>query len=578
MTIRILPAVGDPGTARAVAGVLAGLPDVAPLPGVGDSARLLEALAALGAGGVAHLPEVVLVHERLGPVPALETVREIALRFPATGVILMSADAGPALYAAAMDCGARGLAGLPPTYEELGARVQAAAHWAGGVRHHLGAAAEGTADGSAAPEGARGTLVAVVGAKGGVGTTVTAVQLALAASAAGRDVALTDLDLQSGDVASYLDVQFRRSIADLAGISDITPRVLADAVFPHPTGLGLLLAPAEGERGEEVGEPAARQITAALRGRYELVVADCGTQITAAGAAVIEAADLALLVTTPDVVSVRAAKRMVRLWERLQIRTAEETTTVVNRHTRNAEIQPPLIARTTGTRAARTTVPAGYKELQGAVDSGRMQDLDARSGVRQALWTLAGELGLATPSRTAATHHRPAALGGLRRRRAIEGGGTDPSAPSGGGTGPEQLSPVPPGGGGRFRRRERSGDRFGDRFGGDRGQVAVEFVGILPLILVALAVVWQCVLVGYSYSLAGHAADKGARAGAVGRDCAAAARADMPKSWHTEPSCGPGPAAGVYSASVRVKVPVLFPGAADWPWTVESTAGVARED
>lgn len=572
MTIRILPAVGDPGTARAVAGVLAGLPGVAPLPGVGDSARLLEALAALGAGGVAHLPEVVLVHERLGPVPALEIVREIALRFPATGVILMSADAGPALYAAAMDCGARGLAGLPPTYEELGARVQAAAHWAGGVRHHLGAAAEGTADGSAAPEGARGTLVAVVGAKGGVGTTVTAVQLALAASAAGRAVALADLDLQSGDVASYLDVQFRRSIADLAGINDITPRVLADAVFPHPTGLGLLLAPAEGERGEDVGEPAARQITAALRGRYELVVADCGTQITAAGAAVIEAADLALLVTTPDVVSVRAAKRMVRLWERLQIRTAEETTTVVNRHTRNAEIQPPLIARTTGTRAARTTVPAGYKELQGAVDSGRMQDLDARSGVRQALWTLAGELGLATPSRPAAAHHRPA-LGGLRRRRAIEGGATDPSAPAGGGgTGPEQLSPVPPATalpGGRFRRR----DRFGDR-----GQVAVEFVGILPLILVALAVVWQCVLVGYSYSLAGHAADKGARAGAVGRDCAAAARADMPKSWHTEPSCGPGPAAGVYSASVRVKVPVLFPGAADWPWTVESTAGVARED
>ncbi|MDT0452463.1 P-loop NTPase [Streptomyces hesseae] len=571
MTIRILPAVGDPGTARAVADVLAGLPGVAPLPGVGDSGRLLEALAALGAGGVAHLPEVVLVHERLGPVPALEIVREIALRFPATGVILMSADAGPALYAAAMDCGARGLAGLPPTYEELGARVQAAAHWADGVRHHLGAAAEGTSDGSAAPEEARGMLVAVVGAKGGVGTTVTAVQLALAASAAGRDVALADLDLQSGDVASYLDVQFRRSIADLAGISDITPRVLADAVFPHPTGLGLLLAPAEGERGEDVGEPAARQITAALRGRYELVVADCGTQITAAGAAVIEAADLALLVTTPDVVSVRAAKRMVRLWERLQIRTAEETTTVVNRHTRNAEIQPPLIARTTGTRAARTTVPAGYKELQGAVDSGRMQDLDARSGVRQALWTLAAELGLATPSRPAAGHHRPA-LGGLRRRRAIEGGGgTDPSAPAGGGgTGPEQLSPVPPGGGGRFRRR--------DRFGGDRGQVAVEFVGILPLILVALAVVWQCVLVGYSYSLAGHAADKGARAGAVGRDCAAAARADMPKSWHTEPSCGPGPAAGVYSASVRVKVPVLFPGAADWPWTVESTAGVARED
>lgn len=91
--------------------------------------------------------------------------------------------------------------------------------------------------------GPGGTVVTVTGAKGGVGATVTAVQLALAARASGRDVALVDLDLQSGDVASYLDVQFRRSIADLAGISDINPRVLQDAVYTHDTGLGLLLAP-----------------------------------------------------------------------------------------------------------------------------------------------------------------------------------------------------------------------------------------------------------------------------------------------------------------------------------------------
>lgn len=98
----------------------------------------------------------------------------------------------------------------------------------------------------------------VTGAKGGVGTTVTAVQLALAARAAGRSVALVDLDLQSGDVASYLDVQFRRSIVDLAGIADISVRVLQDAVHDHHTGLGLLLAPEEGSAAKRstTGRPA----------------------------------------------------------------------------------------------------------------------------------------------------------------------------------------------------------------------------------------------------------------------------------------------------------------------------------
>ncbi|MEU2869353.1 P-loop NTPase [Streptomyces olivoreticuli] len=558
MTIRILPAIGDPDAVRAIGGLLGQLPGVEPLPTAGDSTRLLDTLAVLGAASVEELPEVVLVHERLGPLPALELIREVALRFPATGVVLVTASPSPALYAAAMDSGARGLAGLPLSYDELGARVQAAAQWAAGVRRHLGSGGD-----AAAGTGPGGTLVAVTGAKGGVGTTVTAVQLALAACAAGRNVALVDMDLQSGDIASYLDVQFRRSIADLAGISDISPRVLQDAVFPHPAGLGLLLAPAEGERGEEVGDLASRQIVGALRGRYELVVVDCGTQITAACAAVVETADVALLVTTPDVVSVRAAKRMVRLWERLQIRKAAETVTVVNRYTRSAEIQPSLVERATGTRAARTTVPAGYKELQAAVDSGRMQDLDARSAVRQALWTLAAELGLATGATPAgrpraAAHADRSLTGGLRRRRAaIEPGGS-------GGTGPDQLAPVPTS---RFRRRG----------GGDRGQVAVEFLGILPLILVVLAVVWQCVLIGYTYSLAGDAADKGARAGAAGGDCAAAASADVPGAWGTD-GIGCGPEDGIYRAKVSLSVPVLFPGAVSWPWRVSGSAGAASEE
>lgn len=224
--------------------------------------------------------------------------------------------------------------------------------------------------------------------------TLSAVQLALAANASGMNTALVDLDLQAGDIASYLDVQFRRSIVDLASIQDISPRVLQDALFIHHTGMGLLLAPGEGERGEEVSDRAVRQIISALRHRYDVVVIDCGAQMSSANAAAIEMADTTLLVTTPDVISVRGAKRMVRLWERLQIRKAEETVTVVNRHTRTTEIQPPLIERITGTRVSRSVIPANFKELQSVVDAGRVQDLEAKSAVKQAMWGLAGELRL----------------------------------------------------------------------------------------------------------------------------------------------------------------------------------------
>ncbi|MFJ2404574.1 CpaE family protein [Streptomyces xanthochromogenes] len=410
MTTRILPAVSDADAARSVTTLLSQLPDAEPAVPVGDSTQLLDTLARLAGESLDELPEVVLVHERIGPVPALELIREVALRFPAVGVVLISSDAGPAVFSAAMDSGARGLVALPLSYEELAVRVQAAAQWSAGVRRHLGASLD-------VFTGPGGTVTTVTGAKGGVGTTLVAVQLALAARASGRTTVLLDLDLQAGDVASYLDVQFRRSIADLAAITDISPRVLADAVFNHESGLALLLAPAEGERGEEVTDRAARQIIGALRTRYEAVVVDCGTQTTAANAAAVEMADVALLVTTPDVVSVRGAKRTVRMWDRLQIRKAEETTTVVNRHTRNTEIQPPLVQKITGTRVAQTAVPAHFKELQAAVDAGRLQDLDSRSTVKQALWALAGEIGLLKASEGRAKARAARGSGLVLRRR-----------------------------------------------------------------------------------------------------------------------------------------------------------------
>ncbi|MFI1155833.1 CpaE family protein [Streptomyces sioyaensis] len=466
MTIRILSAIGDPDAARAVSSLLHQLPDAEPAPAVTDSAALLDALARAAAQGdgtpsaggpsaVEALPEVVVVHERIGPAPALELIREVALRFPAVGVVLITADAGPALFSAAMDAGARGVVGLPLGYEELAARVQAAAQWAAGVRVHLGGGPEAT-------PGPAGTLVTVTGAKGGVGTTVTAVQLALAARAAGRSVALVDLDLQSGDVASYLDVQFRRSVVDLAGIQDISVRVLQDAVHDHHTGLGLLLAPEEGERGEEVDDRAARQILGALRSRYEVVLVDCGSQMQSANAAAVELAETALLVTTPDVVAVRAAKRQVRLWDRLQIRKAEDTTTVVNRLTRNTEIQPPLVAKATGTQVARTHVPAAFKELQPCVDAGRMQDLDDRSTVKQALGVLAAELGLVeSPAarQGRGSHRARPALTGRKRKAIAAGAAPGPGTIPGPASGPASGSGS--GSGGRFAVRRGPAARGG---------------------------------------------------------------------------------------------------------------------
>lgn len=554
MTVRILPAVGDLDAARALTTLLSQLADAEPAPPVPDSTALLDLLARLAGESLDELPEVVLVHERIGPVPALDLIREVAMRFPTVGVVLVTVDTSAAVLTAAMDSGARGIVGLPLSYDALAERVQAAAAWSGGMRRHLHS---GTPELYAAPGG---VLVTVTGAKGGVGATVTAVQLALAARASGRSVALVDLDLQSGDIASFLDVQFRRSVADLAGINDINPRVLQEALYTHDSGIALLLAPAEGERGEEVTDRVARQVLNVLRSRYEVVVADCGARMDAATAAAVETADHALLLVTPDVVAVRAAKRMVRLWDRLQIRKATETTTVVNRHTRGSEIQPSLVERVTATRVARTAVPAAFKELQSVVDAGRLQDLDAKSSVKQALWALAGELGLVTaPGSGTGTGTGP----GSKRRRTSGDRGA--------------LS---------LLRRERgvAGELGPGGTRGDRGSVTVEFAGMLPVVLVVMSLLWQAVLYGYTYTLAGNAADEAARAataayavhGDASGACHEAGARNLPGAWKgARIDCDAGDGT-VMKATVRADVPLFFPGV-DAGWQVEGNAGAALE-
>ncbi|MFD9795212.1 TadE/TadG family type IV pilus assembly protein [Streptomyces sp. NPDC059070] len=115
----------------------------------------------------------------------------------------------------------------------------------------------------------------------------------------------------------------------------------------------------------------------------------------------------------------------------------------------------------------------------------------------------------------------------------------------------------------------------------DRGQVVVEFTGMLPIILVTLVAIWQLVLTGYAFTVAGHVADEGARAGAARNGgpgaCASAMAAALPDGWDGTPGCGGGGDPDVFAATVGVRVPVLFPGALNFGFTVHGHAGAARE-
>jgi len=106
---------------------------------------------------------------------------------------------------------------------------------------------------------------------------------------------------------------------------------------------------------------------------------------------------------------------------------------------------------------------------------------------------------------------------------------------------------------------------------------------MFPLLLVVMTILWQCVLYGYSYSLAGNAADEAARAataayavhGDVPGACAAAGSKHLPGSWK-DAGIECGAAGQVMTATVEVDVPLFFPGF-DSHFHVKGRAGAALE-
>jgi hypothetical protein len=125
--------------------------------------------------------------------------------------------------------------------------------------------------------------------------------------------------------------------------------------------------------------------------------------------------------------------------------------------------------------------------------------------------------------------------------------------------------------------------RWRGRFRSDRGQVAVEFLGMAPTILVTLVLLWQCVLLGYTYTLAGNAADEAVRAGTAATGdrqgaCERAGVEDLPSAWRggADVSCPPG-APGYVRATVSLRVPVLVPGLIGFPIPVTAHAGAVEE-
>lgn len=196
--------------------------------------------------------------------------------------------------------------------------------------------------------GAAGQVLAIFPAKGGMGATTLAANLAADLVRGGDRTCLVDLDLQLGDVNAFLDVHGGYTITDVVANMRRLDRELLDAsVLVHRSGVHVLAQEERLEEAEHLDAAAVEKLIAFLRQHYQHLVLDGLRGFDERSLAALDAADRVVLVVTQEVPAVRNAQRCVELFRKLGYPDAK-LAVVVNRCLRASNITPEVIAETLG--------------------------------------------------------------------------------------------------------------------------------------------------------------------------------------------------------------------------------------
>jgi Flp pilus assembly CpaE family ATPase len=266
------------------------------LSGIDGEVRRADNLA-----GVAKLLDsdphetLVIIGPRAVTGDALAFAASLRLARPAVGVILARRDVDVTLLMRAMQSGVRDVVQVGDD-----AAMAAACRRSYEVTRRMLAP---PADHESTP----GQIVTVFAAKGGIGKTTLAVNLAvaLAMQGVGR-VCVVDLDLAFGDVGITVQLDPLRTTLDalpMAGHLDESGA--ASLLTRYQPGLDMLLAPVTPGDAEKIPPRLVGELLAVLRGMYDFVVVDTPAQFNEHVLTAMDVSSHLVLLTTPDVTALK---------------------------------------------------------------------------------------------------------------------------------------------------------------------------------------------------------------------------------------------------------------------------------
>lgn len=286
-------------------------------------------------------PDVVVMAVEEPLVRALQTLEAVVDLLPLSPIVAYSSIKDAASIRRAMVAGAKDYLMTPIREEDL---VQSI-HQVLAQEEKRRARLAGESDEPVAS----GTVLTVFGAKGGIGKTTIATNLATAlVQKSDQSVVLVDLDTRFGDVAILMDIPVERSIADLAMPEDeINKDILQDCLYTHNSGVTILPAPIRPTDWRSVHAGHIERVVTLLSQTYDYVILDTPGTFNDIVARSLELATLVLLVATVDMASLKdtlLALDMLRSWNFPQ----DKVKLIINSTNEATNVQPQDVKRMLG--------------------------------------------------------------------------------------------------------------------------------------------------------------------------------------------------------------------------------------
>ncbi|MEN4100195.1 MAG: response regulator, partial [Anaerolineaceae bacterium] len=293
-------------------------------------------------------PDVVIMDINMPDLDGITATERIRKKNAHIQVVILSVQDDANYMRRAMLAGARDFLTKPPSIDELNGAVRRAGQLAHEERKKLsqvyaGVAGEGGA-GSTGPFKKGGKVIVIYSPKGGTGCTTIATNLALAFQSEQTPAILVDGSVQYGDVAVFLNVPVKNSVADLTTrVDDLDEEVVESVTIFHPSsGLRIVAAPPRPELADTVSGDSFGKLLKILTQYYTYTVVDTTSYLTDVVQVALENADLIVLLTTQDIPAIKNTNAFLTLADASGIQR-NRIAIIMNRYDKRIQISPERV-------------------------------------------------------------------------------------------------------------------------------------------------------------------------------------------------------------------------------------------